>query len=82
MKAYRVDFKFKVDEVASSNVMAESPEEAAEGLKQILSVTNPEFSTVEIVAVEEYKKEKPTILINHQLKEISAHSHYYNNALL
>lgn len=56
VKAFRVDFKFTVEEQASMYVVADTPEAAAEGCMQMLKQNDQQYGNPEISKVEEYQK--------------------------
>lgn len=56
VKAYRVDFKFTVEDQASMYVIAKNEAEAAEGCLMMLSQNEQTYQSPEVTKVEEYKK--------------------------
>lgn len=58
--AYRVDFKYVLEEQASLYIVAETPELAAEGAKIMLGKSGQQYASPEITKVEEYNPVEPT----------------------
>lgn len=56
VKAYRVDFKYTIEDTASMFVIADSAEAAEAGCMFMLQQNEQQYSNPEVVKVEEYKK--------------------------
>ncbi len=56
-KAYRVDFKFMLEDQASIYIIARNEEEAAAGSLGMLKKNEQQYNSPEVIKVEEYKKE-------------------------